>query len=174
MPELLLRWPAPSLKAGYFAQRHLPRLFDYLWLAEDGMKMQGYSGSQLWDTAFAVQVCWRRPQGFLTFGTTATCVHPHCFDTGTSADLRYFFRFEAGAAQCHHLPILFADHFLVLDAQAILTTGLTDEVTDCLQRAHHFIDRTQVRPHAGVPPIALGHRGDRPHPRQTPNLFASR
>ncbi|KAK9866458.1 hypothetical protein WJX84_004983 [Apatococcus fuscideae] len=35
--------------------RHLPRLHDYLWLAEDGMKMQGYNGSQLWDTAFAVQ-----------------------------------------------------------------------------------------------------------------------
>ena len=32
-------------------------LFDYLWVAEDGMKMQGYNGSQLWDTAFAVQVC---------------------------------------------------------------------------------------------------------------------
>ncbi|GBG74115.1 hypothetical protein CBR_g17826 [Chara braunii] len=34
---------------------HLPRLHDYLWLAEDGMKMKGYNGSQLWDTAFAVQ-----------------------------------------------------------------------------------------------------------------------
>ncbi|XP_058113464.1 cycloartenol synthase 2-like [Magnolia sinica] len=34
---------------------HLPRIFDYLWLAEDGMKMQGYNGSQLWDTAFTVQ-----------------------------------------------------------------------------------------------------------------------
>ncbi|KAF5184269.1 Terpene cyclase/mutase family member [Thalictrum thalictroides] len=34
---------------------HIPRLYDYLWIAEDGMKMQGYNGSQLWDTAFAVQ-----------------------------------------------------------------------------------------------------------------------
>nr|QUJ17883.1 cycloartenol cynthase [Bupleurum chinense] len=34
---------------------HLPRLDDFLWVAEDGMKMQGYNGSQLWDTAFAVQ-----------------------------------------------------------------------------------------------------------------------
>nr|WRN91792.1 cycloartenol synthase [Hoodia gordonii] len=34
---------------------HIPRVHDYLWLAEDGMKMQGYNGSQLWDTAFAVQ-----------------------------------------------------------------------------------------------------------------------
>lgn len=34
---------------------HRDRLKDYLWLAEDGMKMQGYNGSQLWDTAFAAQ-----------------------------------------------------------------------------------------------------------------------
>ncbi|MFS7973105.1 putative cycloartenol synthase [Helianthus anomalus] len=34
---------------------HLPRIPDFLWLAEDGMKMQGYNGSQLWDTAFAIQ-----------------------------------------------------------------------------------------------------------------------
>lgn len=36
-------------------QRHLLRLDDYLWVAEDGMKMQGYNGSQCWDTSFAVQ-----------------------------------------------------------------------------------------------------------------------
>ena len=36
---------------------HIPRIYDYLWVAEDGLKMQGYNGSQLWDTAFAVQVC---------------------------------------------------------------------------------------------------------------------
>ncbi|XWS19211.1 hypothetical protein CRYUN_Cryun32bG0111600 [Craigia yunnanensis] len=34
---------------------HIPRILDYLWIAEDGMKMQGYNGSQLWDTSFAVQ-----------------------------------------------------------------------------------------------------------------------
>ncbi|KAF5175701.1 Cycloartenol synthase, partial [Thalictrum thalictroides] len=34
---------------------HIPRIYDYLWVAEDGMKMQGYNGSQMWDTAFAVQ-----------------------------------------------------------------------------------------------------------------------
>ncbi|KAF8038676.1 hypothetical protein BT93_B1269 [Corymbia citriodora subsp. variegata] len=36
-------------------KRHLPRIKDYLWVAEDGMKMQGYNGSQLWDVTFAVQ-----------------------------------------------------------------------------------------------------------------------
>lgn len=36
-------------------QRHMARVDDYLWVAEDGMKMQGYNGSQCWDTAFAIQ-----------------------------------------------------------------------------------------------------------------------
>eukprot|EP00261_Vitis_vinifera_P036673 XP_019077916.1 PREDICTED: cycloartenol Synthase isoform X2 [Vitis vinifera] len=34
---------------------HIPRIFYYLWIAEDGMKMQGSNGTQLWDTCFAVQ-----------------------------------------------------------------------------------------------------------------------
>ena len=63
--------------------RHIPRLADYLWVAEDGMKMQGYNGSQLWDTAFAVQ--------------------------------------------------------------AIAATGIASEFSDCLRRAHHYIDASQVR-----------------------------
>lgn len=32
--------------------KHLARLDDYLWVAEDGMKMNGYNGSQFWDTVF--------------------------------------------------------------------------------------------------------------------------
>ena len=36
-------------------QAHLQHLPDYLWRADDGLKMQGYNSSQLWDTAFAVQ-----------------------------------------------------------------------------------------------------------------------
>ena len=34
------------------------RVPDYLWIAEDGMKMQGYNGSQLWDTAFCTQAMY--------------------------------------------------------------------------------------------------------------------
>jgi len=34
-------------------QRHIARIDDYLWLAEDGLKMQGYNGSMFWDTCFA-------------------------------------------------------------------------------------------------------------------------
>ena len=36
-------------------QRHLLRVADYLWVSEDGMKMQGYNGSQGWDSSFAMQ-----------------------------------------------------------------------------------------------------------------------
>ncbi len=36
-------------------KKHVARWFDYLWVAEDGMKMSGYNGSQLWDTAFATR-----------------------------------------------------------------------------------------------------------------------
>ncbi|KAL9649431.1 hypothetical protein ABK040_016213 [Willaertia magna] len=36
-------------------KQHLNRIYDYLWLSDDGMKFQGYNGSQLWDTAFATQ-----------------------------------------------------------------------------------------------------------------------
>jgi squalene/oxidosqualene cyclase-like protein len=36
-------------------QRHVQRVPDYLWIAEDGMKVQGYNGSQCWDTCFFLQ-----------------------------------------------------------------------------------------------------------------------
>ncbi|KAI8001537.1 Beta-amyrin synthase [Camellia lanceoleosa] len=36
-------------------KHHLARVPDYLWLAEDGMKMQSF-GSQVWDTTLATQV----------------------------------------------------------------------------------------------------------------------
>eukprot|EP01013_Petalomonas_cantuscygni_P023890 TRINITY_DN45416_c0_g1_i1.p1 TRINITY_DN45416_c0_g1~~TRINITY_DN45416_c0_g1_i1.p1 ORF type:complete len:1431 (-),score=131.98 TRINITY_DN45416_c0_g1_i1:361-4653(-) len=35
--------------------RHAARIQDYLWVAEDGLKMNGYNGAMLWDTAFAAQ-----------------------------------------------------------------------------------------------------------------------
>ncbi len=41
--------------------RALERTADYLWDAPDGTKMQGYNGSQLWDTAFALQALLASP-----------------------------------------------------------------------------------------------------------------
>ena len=40
---------------GTEVQAHIPRLADYLWAGRDGVKMNGYNSSELWDTAFAVQ-----------------------------------------------------------------------------------------------------------------------
>ncbi|WVZ15643.1 hypothetical protein V8G54_013209 [Vigna mungo] len=34
---------------------HISRIKDFLWVAEDGMKMQGCNGSQFWDLALSVQ-----------------------------------------------------------------------------------------------------------------------
>jgi squalene/oxidosqualene cyclase-like protein len=37
---------------------HMARVADYMWVAEDGMKMKGYNGSQCWDTSFAIQAVY--------------------------------------------------------------------------------------------------------------------
>jgi len=34
---------------------HLARIPAYMWVAEDGLKVQGYNGSMAWDTSFAIQ-----------------------------------------------------------------------------------------------------------------------
>ncbi len=36
-------------------RKHVARVEDYLWQSDHGLKMQGYNGSQLWDTTFAAQ-----------------------------------------------------------------------------------------------------------------------
>uniref|UniRef100_A0A0E0MER0 Terpene cyclase/mutase family member n=1 Tax=Oryza punctata TaxID=4537 RepID=A0A0E0MER0_ORYPU len=36
-------------------KKHLPRINDYLWIAEDGMTSKVYSGCQSWETAFIIQ-----------------------------------------------------------------------------------------------------------------------
>ncbi len=35
-------------------KKHVSKISYYLWIAEDGLKVQGYNGSQLWDAAFTV------------------------------------------------------------------------------------------------------------------------
>ncbi len=42
--------------------RHLEVLPEYLYQAEDGLKMNGYNGTQLWDTAFTVQALFAAPE----------------------------------------------------------------------------------------------------------------
>nr|UAK14938.1 oxidosqualene synthase 4 [Iberis amara] len=40
---------------GNYFKKHLARVSDYIWIGEDGLKIQSF-GSQLWDTAFSVEV----------------------------------------------------------------------------------------------------------------------
>ncbi|KYQ91453.1 cycloartenol synthase [Tieghemostelium lacteum] len=51
--NMLCVWDREGKSPNFY--KHADRLFDYLWLSNDGMKMQGYNGSQLWDTAFTIQ-----------------------------------------------------------------------------------------------------------------------
>jgi squalene/oxidosqualene cyclase-like protein len=50
----LLVWHAAS-PGGAEVAAHRERLWDYLYQADDGLKMQGYNSSELWDLAFALQ-----------------------------------------------------------------------------------------------------------------------
>ncbi|XP_003383177.1 PREDICTED: lanosterol synthase [Amphimedon queenslandica] len=52
--QMLVRWFVDGPDSTSFKE-HLSRVPDYLWMGRDGIKMQGTNGSQLWDTAFAVQ-----------------------------------------------------------------------------------------------------------------------
>ncbi|XP_006894105.1 PREDICTED: lanosterol synthase [Elephantulus edwardii] len=52
--NMLVRWSVDGSASPAF-QEHVDRIPDYLWLGLDGMKMQGTNGSQIWDTAFAIQ-----------------------------------------------------------------------------------------------------------------------
>ncbi len=57
-------WQAYGAESEQFKQ-HVARWFDYLWVAEDGMKMSGYNGSQLWDTAFSARAILESDLGLL-------------------------------------------------------------------------------------------------------------
>ncbi|NOQ64711.1 MAG: hypothetical protein GQ582_09390 [Methyloprofundus sp.] len=46
-------------------KKHVARWYDYLWVAEDGMKMSGYNGSQLWDVAFTTRAMLASDLGLL-------------------------------------------------------------------------------------------------------------
>lgn len=47
-------WHAYGQQSVQF-KKHVTRWYDYLWVAEDGMKMSGYNGSQLWDVALTTR-----------------------------------------------------------------------------------------------------------------------
>ncbi|KAL5554285.1 hypothetical protein UlMin_041686 [Ulmus minor] len=52
-PLMMLACWADDPNGEYF-KKHIPRVADYLWIAEDGLAMQNF-GSQVWDCSLAVQ-----------------------------------------------------------------------------------------------------------------------
>uniref|UniRef100_M8BBH7 Terpene cyclase/mutase family member n=1 Tax=Aegilops tauschii TaxID=37682 RepID=M8BBH7_AEGTA len=64
---------------------HIERVYDFLWVAEDGMKMKSYNGSQLWDTALTVQAIFATG---LTkeFGHTIKVAHDYIKHSQIRAD----------------------------------------------------------------------------------------
>ncbi|MDD5266399.1 MAG: terpene cyclase/mutase family protein [Methylococcales bacterium] len=63
-------WSAYGKDSAQF-KKHVARWYDYLWVAEDGMKMSGYNGSQLWDTAFSTRAMLESELGKLFPATIA-------------------------------------------------------------------------------------------------------
>uniref|UniRef100_UPI00358E27D6 lanosterol synthase isoform X2 n=1 Tax=Myxine glutinosa TaxID=7769 RepID=UPI00358E27D6 len=68
--NMLVRWHEEGFVSPTF-QEHVTRIPDYLWIGLDGMKMQGTNGSQLWDSALAVQA-------FLEAGAMNYAEFSHC------------------------------------------------------------------------------------------------
>ena len=62
--NLLCVWHADPDSAAL--HRHIERIEDYLWEGPDGLRMQGYNGSQFWDTAFAIQALLETDLGSTT------------------------------------------------------------------------------------------------------------
>ncbi|XP_047087774.1 achilleol B synthase-like [Lolium rigidum] len=56
-------------------QKHLPRIYDYLWLAEDGMKAQVYDGCHSWEIAFIIQAYCSTENLIGDFGPTLKKAH---------------------------------------------------------------------------------------------------
>ncbi|KAL3371286.1 hypothetical protein AABB24_008027 [Solanum stoloniferum] len=88
---------------------HLPRIHDYMWVAEDGMKMKGYNGSQSWDTSFAVQAIIATGFGE-EYGSTLRKAHSFLSNTqvldNCPGDLDFWYRHISKGAW----PFSTADH----------------------------------------------------------------
>ncbi|KAF9663023.1 hypothetical protein SADUNF_Sadunf18G0115100 [Salix dunnii] len=129
---------------------HLPRIQDYLWLAEDGMKMQGYNGSQLWDTSFAVQaiISTRLVE---EFGPTLRKAHAYIKNSQVledcPGDLSFWYRHISKGAW----PFSTADHgWPISDCTAeglkaaLLLSKITPEIVGEPLVANRFYDAVNV------------------------------
>lgn len=144
-------------------RRHIPRIYDYLWVAEDGLKMQGYNGSQLWDTSFAVQVCacvhgglagvpgLLEGEGDARAGekgiNCAPPVPPLTLDSVRCSACVTKSAEPPSLRTPARIPLapraLLGRHTLC--AQAIASAGMMDITAGCLRKANAYITNSQVR-----------------------------
>ncbi|KAB5514803.1 hypothetical protein DKX38_028709 [Salix brachista] len=129
---------------------HLPRIQDYLWLAEDGMKMQGYNGSQLWDASFAVQAIISTNL-VEEFGPTLRKAHTYIKNSQVledcPGDLSFWYRHISKGAW----PFSTADHgWPISDCTAeglkaaLLLSKITHEIVGEPLVANRFYDAVNV------------------------------
>ncbi|KAJ6857776.1 cycloartenol synthase-like isoform X1 [Populus alba x Populus x berolinensis] len=129
---------------------HLPRIQDYLWLAEDGMKMQGYNGSQLWDTSFAVQAIISTKL-VEEYGPTLRKAHAYIKNSQVledcPGDLSFWYRHISKGAW----PFSTADHgWPISDCTAeglkaaLLFSKITPEIVGEPLAANRFYDAVNV------------------------------
>ncbi|KAF6167333.1 hypothetical protein GIB67_043194 [Kingdonia uniflora] len=129
---------------------HLPRLHDYLWIAEDGMKMQGYNGSQSWDTSFAVQAIISANL-FEECGQTLMKAHNFIKNSqvleDSSGDLNFWYRHISKGAW----PFSTADHgWPISDCTAeglkaaLLLSKIPSEIVGEPLEANRFYDAVNV------------------------------
>ena len=113
---------------------HIERMPDYLWHAPDGIKMQGYNSSELWDTAFAVQALAASGQA-----NRETMVRAAAFVEGAQiieepADSAHYYRHSSKGAwpfstRPHGWPITDCTAEGLKATYALEPLGLADAIT---------------------------------------------
>ncbi len=60
---------------GVEVRRHHERIGDYLWLGPDGLRVQGYNNTHLWDVGFAAHAILAAPDGQKRYAESLRLVH---------------------------------------------------------------------------------------------------
>lgn len=111
---------------------HLPRVSDYLWVAEDGMKMQVWKINKIIYSIFL---------HFLAsfFNLSPTYLNNSCAQLFES--IFHFSDFLVLFFQGYNGSQLWDTAFTV---QAIISTNLSEEFGPTLKKAHEYVKNTQV------------------------------
>uniref|UniRef100_A0A0A9DPR7 Squalene cyclase C-terminal domain-containing protein n=1 Tax=Arundo donax TaxID=35708 RepID=A0A0A9DPR7_ARUDO len=118
---------------------HIPRVHDYFWLAEDGMKMQGYNGSQLWDTAFTMQAIVAADL-IKEFGPTLKLAHDYIKNSQLTNPTETFgdIMIDYPYVECTSAAVQALTSFRML-----YPGHRRKEVDNCIRKAANFIESVQ-------------------------------